>query len=67
MEQIHPSAIQNIEHVNLYISEELLYGALHGPFQERPFYMHISLLMVRDKQHSTKKHTIIQLPERLFC
>ena len=62
MEQNHTSSLENIKYVDEYILEELLYGALHGPFQEKPFHMHISPLMVRDKQHSRKKkHTSMDL------
>ena len=41
--------------------EELSYGAIHGSYQEKPFSMHVSPLMVRDKPNSNKKHTIMDL------
>ena len=44
----HMSALQNTSHVEQYISEELSYGAIHGPYHEKPFPMHVSPLMVRD-------------------
>ena len=57
----HTSALKNQLHVAHYISDELLYGALYGPFKQIPFAAHMSPLMVRDKQNSDKKRTIIDL------
>ena len=57
----HLSALQNTTYVEQYIMEELSYGAIHGPYQEKPFPMHISPLMVRDKLNSDKKRTIMDL------
>ena len=45
MEQNHASAVEHIEHIAQYTLKELLDRALHGPFQEKPFHMHISPLM----------------------
>ena len=53
-EKNHLSALQNTTHVEQYIMEELSYGAIHGPYQEKPFPMHVSPLMVRDKPNSKK-------------
>ena len=64
---LHPSdtnhmlALQNTSHVEQYILEELSYGAIHGPYHEKPFPMHVSPLMVRDKPNSNKKRTIMDL------
>ena len=41
--------------------EELAYGAIHGPYHEKPFPIHVSPLMVRDKPNSNKKRTIMNL------
>ena len=60
-EKNHLSALQNTTHVEQYIMEELSYGAIHGPYQEKPFPMHVSPLMVRDKPNSNKKCTIMDL------
>ena len=57
----HLSALQNTTHVEQYITEELSYDAIHGPYHEKPFPMHVSPLMVRDKPNSNKKRTIIDL------
>ena len=57
----HTSALENPQHVAHYISEELSYGAIYGPFEKIPFTAHMSPLMVRDKQNSDKKRTIIDL------
>ena len=55
------SALQNTLHVEQYISQELSYGTIHGPYHEKPFPMHVSPLMVRDKPNSNKKRTIMDL------
>ena len=36
------SALQNTTHVEQYIMEEHSYGAIHGPYHEKPFPMHVS-------------------------
>ena len=36
-EKNHLSALQNTTHAEQYIMEELSYGAIHGPYQEKPF------------------------------
>ena len=54
-------ALQNTPHFEQYITEELSYGAIHGPYHEKPFPMHTSPLMVRDKPNSNKKRTIMDL------
>ena len=55
----HTSALQNSFHVQSYIQEELSFQAMLGPFQAKPISLHISHLMVRDKQDS--KRTIMDL------
>ena len=57
----HASAIQYSEQIDQYISEELTYGAIYGPFDQLPFSVHISPLMTRPKQNSDKRHTIMDL------
>ena len=55
---LHPSDTNhmsaNTSHVEQYISKELSYGAIHGPYHEKPFPMHVSPLMVRDSQTPIK-------------
>ena len=51
----HTSALQNSHHVKSYIQEELSFQAMLGPFQAKPIPLHVSPLMVRDKQDSLKK------------
>ena len=41
----HPSAIQFIDHVDKYIQEELSYEAIIGPFDTKPFNMHLFFLL----------------------
>ena len=57
----HASAIQYIDQIDQYISEELAYGAIYGPFDQLPFPVHISPLMTRPKQNSDKRRTIMDL------
>ena len=51
----HTSALQNPEHVNNYLTEELHHKVILGPFQKPPFPIHIFPLMTRDKQDSAQK------------
>ena len=60
-EENHASAVQNPFHVEKYLTEELQYGAMLGPFDNKPISSHISPLMVRDKQDSDNKRTIMDL------
>ena len=57
----HTSAIQNAGHVKQYLQEEQKHKAILGPFTEPPFPIHVSPLMVRDKQDSDQKRTIMDL------
>ena len=57
----HASAIQNSDHVKQYLQEELTHKAILGPFTQPPFSIHASPLMVRDKQDSDQKRTIMDL------
>ena len=41
--------------------EERQYQAISGPFDTKPIDMHIFPLLVRDKQNSTSKITIMDL------
>ena len=60
-EKNHTSALQNLQHVQAYIEEELSFKAMLGPFDDKPIPLHVSPLMVRDKQDSSKKRTIMDL------
>ena len=60
-EQNHTSAIRLDNHVTKYIKEELHHEAILGPFQSKPITLHTSPLMVRDKQDSDTKRTIMDL------
>ena len=57
----HTSTLQNPQHVKAYINEELSFKAMLDPFKSKPFTLHVSPLMVRDKQDSNKKRTIMDL------
>ena len=55
IETNHTSALQNNQHVAEYNKEELQFWAILGPFSTKPIDFHVSPLMVRDKQDSSKK------------
>ena len=57
----HTSAIQYMDHIDQYLSEELKYGAIYGPFKQLPFPVHISPLMTRPKQNTDKRRAIMDL------
>ena len=69
VEQNHTSANDNTGHISKFLEEELQYQAILGPFPNKPIDMHISPLLVRDKQNSTAKRTIMDLswPRWPFC
>ena len=58
-----PFALQNSPHVEKHIAEELqhFFSAILGPFHSKPIQLHTSPLMVRDKQDSDSKTTIMDL------
>ena len=55
----HSLIINYSEHVQEYIQEELQFQAILGPFREKPIQLHVSPLMIRDKQNSSSKRTIM--------
>ena len=57
----HTSAIQNSQHISQFIQEETDHNAMLGPFESKPICMHVSPLLVRDKQNSNSKRTIMDL------
>ena len=61
VEENHTSANDNTGHISKFIEEELQHQAILGPFHKKPIHMHKSPLLVRDKQNSTAKRTIMDL------
>ena len=59
--QNHSSAIKFPEHINKYISTEIEYGAILGPFTEYPFPCHVSPFLTREKPHSENSRVILDL------
>ena len=57
----HASAKKFASDVQTYISEELKYGAMLGPFASKPIDLHISPFMTRDKPDSNVRRTIVDL------
>ena len=59
--QNHTSATQHMDQIEKYITEEVNYRAIYGPFQQLPFPVHISPLMTCPKQNTDKRRTIMDL------
>ena len=57
----HASAKEYAPHVDKYIQDELRFGAMIGPFDEKPCTLHVSPFMTRDKAQSDLRRTIIDL------
>ena len=57
----HKSALDFPSDIQKYIDEELQFGAMVGPFLQYPIPTHVSPLMTRSKQNSTKRRTIMDL------
>ena len=55
--QIHASSRNYPTHVDKYLEEKLLHGAILGPLNDIPFDLHIFLLMTRDKSSSDCRRT----------
>ena len=61
VEENHTSANENASHISKFLEEELQYQAILGPFDNKPIDMYVSPLLVRDKQNSSAKRTIMDL------
>ena len=57
----HTSALQHPQEVSRYIDEELQFSAIYGPFEQKPFALHVSPLMTREKADSNSRRTIMDL------
>ena len=57
----HSSAIKFPQHVHKYISTEIEYEAILGPFKEYPFPCHVSPFLTREKPHSENRRVILDL------
>ena len=58
----HTSACEHPKDIEAYIHEELLYGALVGPFAENPIAEgHCSPFMTRNKPNSDRRRVIVDL------
>ena len=60
-EVYHTSAVRSFQSVQEYLKEELQFQAIPCPFHEKPIQLHVSPLIVRDKQNSSNKRTIMDL------
>ena len=59
--QNHASARNYLTHVDKYLHEELSHNTIWGPLDHKPFDLHISSLMTRDKSSADCRHTIFDL------
>ena len=50
-----------MQDIGKFLEKERQYEAILGPFDTKPIDMHVSPLLVRDKQNSTIKRTIMDL------
>ena len=57
----HNSAITYSQHIDKYLQDELQFGAIYGPFDSKPFPLHVSPLMTREKSGTTKRRAIVDL------
>lgn len=59
----HPSAINNAQHIQLFIDKEKSFQAVLGPFKHPPFtpWTRLSPLMTREKKDSTERRVIVDL------
>ena len=57
----HKSAIDFLDHVDFYISEEKKFDSLLGPYENPPFDLHTSPFLTRDKSSSSKRRVIVDL------
>lgn len=63
VEENHPSAMQHMAHVNHFITKELQFNAILGPFSEPPFapWYRCSPVMTRPKKDSCERRVIVDL------
>ena len=57
----HASARLYPDHVDRYIREEVGFKAMFGPLDNKPFDVHISPFMTREKSNSDSRRTIMDL------
>ena len=57
----HASALRFPDHVKNYITTEMQYGAIVGPFSEYPCPCHTSLFLTREKPNSDNRRVILDL------
>ena len=67
-EENHALACDHSYNIECYIKEELKYGTMLGPFDQKPIPLHISPFMTREKPDSEVRCTIVYLswPENLL-
>ena len=50
-----------IKHMLMHMCKRNSNIAIYGPFYDLDFHIHVTPLMTREKQHSTNRHTIMDL------
>ena len=57
----HASAVTYSQHIDKYLQDEIQYGAIYGPFDSKPFPLHVSPFMTREKSGTSKRRAIVDL------
>ena len=57
----YASAIAYSQHIDKYLQDEIQFGAICGPFNSKPFSLHVSPFMTREKSGNTKCRAIVDL------
>ena len=57
----HASAIAHADHIDKYLQDEMQFGAIYGPFDSKPFPLHVSPFMTREKSGTNKRRAIVDL------
>ena len=57
----HASAIAYSQHIDKYLQDEIRFGAIYGPFESKPFPLHVSPFMTSEKSGTSKRRAIVDL------
>ena len=57
----HASAVAHAEHIDKYLQDEMKFGVIYCPFDSKPFPLHVSPFMTREKSGTNKCRAIVDL------
>ena len=57
----HASATAYSDYIDKYLQDEIQFGAIYGPFNSKPFPLHVSPFMTRENSGTTKSRAIVVL------